>query len=128
MDGQETGTTDLTTFYNKLINITAQKRLTEVFEPESETEMSVIFTEEDGDTLEVEYYSYDTNYYAAVVDRKVYLVNKMNVKDLFTAFDTLIGSENMTADELTDADTAVSEDEESDSKELSEKSDETEAE
>lgn len=128
LDGQETETTDLTTFYNKLINITAQKRLTEVFEPEGETEMSVIFTEEDGDTLKVEYYSYDTNYYAAVVDGKVYLVNKMNVKDLFTAFDTLIGSENTTADELTDADTAVSEDEESDSKEFSEESDKTETE
>lgn len=128
LDGKETETTDFTTFYNKLINITAQKRITEAFEPENEAEMSVIFTEEDGDTLEVEYYSYDTNYYAAVVDSKVYLVNKMNVKDLFTALDTLVGTENVTADELTDADTEVSEDEESDSEELSGESDEIEAE
>lgn len=128
LDGKETETTDFTTFYNKLINITAQKRITEAFESENEAEMSVIFTEEDGDTLEVEYYSYDTNYYAVVVDSKVYLVNKMNVKDLFTALDTLVGTENVTADELTDADTEVSEDEESDSEELSGESDEIEAE
>lgn len=128
LDGQETETTDFTTFYNKLINITAQKRITEEFELKNEAEMSVIFTEEDGDTLEVEYYSYDTNYYATVVDSKVYLVNKMNVKDLFTALDTLVGTENVTADELTDADTEVSEDEESDSEEFSGESDEIEAE
>lgn len=123
LDGKETETTDFTTFYNKLINITAQKRITEAFEPENEAEMSLIFTEEDGDTLEVEYYSYDTNYYAAVVENKVYLVNKMNVKELFTALDTLVGTENVIADELTDVDTEVGEDEESEGEELSEESD-----
>lgn len=96
LNGKEIESTDISAFYNKLINMAAQKRLTEIFEPESEPEMSVIFTEEDGDTLEVNYYSYDTNYYAAVVDKKTYLINKMNVKDLFSAFDTFVGAEDQT--------------------------------
>lgn len=59
----------------------AQKRLTDKFEPEGDPELTAAMTEEDGDSLEVKYYSYDTNYYAAVVDEKVYLVNKMNLKN-----------------------------------------------
>lgn len=70
--------------------MTAQKRLTDKYEPDGDAELTAIFTEEDGDTQEVAYYSYDTNYYAAVVDNKVYLVNKMNVKELFTAFEQLL--------------------------------------
>jgi len=91
--------TTFTTFYNKLINMAAQKRLTEKYEPDGSAELTATFTEEDGDTLEVAYYSYDTNYYAAVVDNKVYLVNKMNVKDLFTAFESVAEIEENDSDE-----------------------------
>ena len=93
LDGADLDETTFTTFYNKLINMTAQKRLTEKYDPDGDAELTVTFTEEDGDTLEVSYYSYDTNYYAAVVDNKVYLVNKMNVKELFTAFESVAGVE-----------------------------------
>ena len=93
LDGADLDETTFTTFYNKLINIVAQKRLTEKYDPDGDAELTVTFTEEDGDTLEVSYYSYDTNYYAAVVDNKVYLVNKMNVKELFTAFESVAGVE-----------------------------------
>ena len=79
LNGSDLDETTFTTFYNKLINMTAQKRLTDKYEPDGDAELIATFTEEDGDTLEVAYYSYDTNYYAAVVDNKVYLVNKMNV-------------------------------------------------
>lgn len=98
LDGAETDSTTFTTFYNKLINMTAQKRLTDKFDPEGDPELTAVMTEEDGDSLEVKYYSYDTNYYAAVVDKKVYLVNKMNVKELFTALDTLVASEEENTD------------------------------
>ena len=91
--------TTFTTFYNKLINMAAQKRLTDKYEPDGSAELTATFTEEDGDTLEVAYYSYDTNYYAAVVDNKVYLVNKMNVKDLFTAFESVAEIEENDSDE-----------------------------
>ena len=93
LDGADLDETTFTTFYNKLINMAAQKRLTEKYDPDGDAELTVTFTEEDGDTLEVSYYSYDTNYYAAVVDNKVYLVNKMNVKELFTAFGSVAGVE-----------------------------------
>ena len=93
LDGADLDETTFTTFYNKLINMAAQKRLTEKYDPDGDAELTVTFTEEDGDTLEVSYYSYDTNYYVAVVDNKVYLVNKMNVKELFTAFESVAGVE-----------------------------------
>ena len=93
LDGADLDETTFTTFYNKLINMAAQKRLTEKYDPDGDAELTVTFTEEDGDTLEVSYYSYDTNYYAAVVDNKVYLVNKMNVNELFTAFESVAGVE-----------------------------------
>ena len=41
----------------------------------------------------MKYYEYDTNFYAAVVEDKVYLVNKMNVKDLIDTFLTLTEGE-----------------------------------
>ena len=113
LDGADLDETTFTTFYNKLINMAAQKRLTEKYDPDGDAELTVTFKEEDGDTLEVSYYSYDTNYYAAVVDNKVYLVNKMNVKELFTAFESVAGvekdetktdSDEVESDETTSAD------------------------
>lgn len=94
LDESEVDETQFTTFYNKLINLAAQKRLTDEFKPETDPEMTVTFIKEDGNKLEAEYYSYDTNYYAVKVDSKIYLVNKMTVKELFTAFETLTDTEN----------------------------------
>lgn len=94
LDGSEVDETQFTTFYNKLTNLAAQKRLTDEFKPETDPEMTVTFIKEDGNKLEAEYYSYDTNYYAVKVDSKIYLVNKMTVKELFTAFETLTDTEN----------------------------------
>ena len=117
LDGADLDETTFTTFYNKLINMTAQKRLTDKYEPDGDAELTAIFTEEDGDTQEVAYYSYDTNYYAAVVDNKVYLVNKMNVKELFTAFESVVGTEEDSSDK-TDSDEATTDDTKSDSTDM----------
>ena len=113
LNGSDLDEITFTTFYNKLINMTAQKRLTDKYEPDGDAELTAIFTEEDGDTQEVAYYSYDTNYYAAVVDNKVYLVNKMNVKELFTAFESVVGTEEDSSDK-TDSDEATTDDTKSD--------------
>ena len=118
LDGADLDETTFTTFYNKLINMAAQKRLTEIYDPDGDAERTVTFTEEDGDTLEVSYYSYDTNYYAAVVDNKVYLVNKMNVKELFTAFESVAGvekDETKTDSDKVESDEKASADVETDS-------------
>ena len=117
LDGADLDETTFTTFYNKLINMTAQKRLTDKYEPDGDAELTATFTEEDGDTQEVAYYSYDTNYYAAVVDNKVYLVNKMNVKELFTAFESVVGTEEDSSDK-TDSDEATTDDTKSDSTDM----------
>lgn len=92
LNGTQIDKTDFTTFYNKLINMAGQKRLTDQYEPNEEAEMSVTFVSTEDEKTEVQFFSYDTNYYAAVVGEKVYLVNKMNVKELFSAFEKLSGS------------------------------------
>lgn len=111
LNGKDLDSTTFTTFYNKLINMTAQKRLTDEFKSNADPEMTVKFTDIDGNEMEVEYYSYDTNYYAAVVNKKVYLVNKMTVKELFQAFEAVTGEkvENEKA-ETTDPETNASTD------------------
>ena len=91
LNGKDLDSTTFTTFYNKLINMTAQKRLTDEFKSNADPEMTVKFTDIDGNEMEVEYYSYDTNYYASVINKKVYLVNKMTVKELFQAFESVTG-------------------------------------
>ena len=48
------------------------------------------FKDTDGNETTAEYYEYDTNFYAAVVGDKVYLVNKMNVKELNDAYQDMI--------------------------------------
>ena len=110
LNGKDLDSTTFTTFYNKLINMTAQKRLTDEFKSNADPEMTVKFTDIDGNEMEVEYYSYDTNYYAAVVNKKVYLVNKMTVKELFQAFESVTGEKEKnesteTADPETNATT-----------------------
>lgn len=111
LNGKNLDSTTFTTFYNKLINMTAQKRLTDEFKSNTDPEMTVKFTDIDGNEMEVEYYSYDTNYYAAVINKKVYLVNKMTVKELFQAFESVTGEkeENENA-ETTDSETNASTD------------------
>ena len=90
LDGNEIDSTTFTTFYNKLVNMAGQKRLTESYTPAADAEMKVVFTDTDNNQTTVTFYSYDTNYYAAVVDNKVFLVNKMTVKEMFTAYETLV--------------------------------------
>ena len=93
LNGTNLDDTVFTTFYNKLINLAAQKRLTDKFESNTAPEMTVDLTDVDGNKTTVEYYSYDTNYYAAITNNKVYLVNKMTVKELFQAFENVVGIE-----------------------------------
>lgn len=100
LNGAELDGATFTTFYNKLINLAAQKRLTDKFESNADPEMTVDFTDVDGNKTTVEYYSYDTNYYAAVTDGKTYLINKMTVKELFQAFETVAGIKDSSEDGL----------------------------
>lgn len=93
LDGNEIDSTTFTTFYNKLVNMAGQKRLTEAYKPAADAEMTVIFTDTDNNQTTVTFYAYDTNYYAAVVDNKVFLVNKMTVKEMFTAYETLVNGD-----------------------------------
>ena len=112
LDGNEIDSTTFTTYYNKLINMTAQKRLTDEYKSNAGPEMTAEFTDVDGNVETVQYYSYDTNYYAAVVGEKIYLVNKMSVKEMFTAFDNVIGNEGKDTAENTDSAEITTESEE----------------
>lgn len=96
LDGEEIESTTFTTFYNKLINIAGQKRLTEAYTPAADPEMTAVFTDSDKNQTTVTFYTYDTNYYAAVVGDKVFLVNKMTVKEMFNAYETMVNGETET--------------------------------
>ena len=108
LDGEDLDESTFTTFYNKLINMTAQERLTEEYTPEGDPAYTFIFKDTDGKETTVKYYEYDTNFYAAVVEDKVYLVNKMNVKDLDEAYQKMVNPDTEDAEEGT-SDTATEE-------------------
>ena len=90
LDGANLDEATFTTFYNKLINMTAQERLTEEYKPEGDPAYTFVFKDTNGTETTVKYYEYDTNFYAAVVEDKVYLVNKMNIKDLDEAYQKMV--------------------------------------
>lgn len=108
LDGKDLDESTFMTFYNKLINMTAQERLTEEYTPEGDPAYTFIFKDKDGKETTVKYYEYDTNFYAAVVEDKVYLVNKMNVKDLDEAYQKMVNPDTEDAEEST-SDTATEE-------------------
>ena len=108
LDGEDLDESTFTTFYNKLINMTAQERLTEEYTPEGDPAYTFIFKDKDGKETTVKYYEYDTNFYAALVEDKVYLVNKMNVKDLDEAYQKMVNLDTEDAEEST-SDTATEE-------------------
>lgn len=93
LDGKETEETAFTTFYNKLINMAGQERLLEEYKPEKEPVYTFVFTDTEGEKTTVSYYEYDSSFYAAVKEDKVYLVNKMNVRDLEKAYEEMISEE-----------------------------------
>lgn len=99
LDGVDLDDTTFTTFYNKLINMTAQQRLTEKYTPEGDPAYTFVFKDTNGNETTAEYYEYDTNFYAAVVGDKVYLVNKMNVRDMDEAYQDVMGKDRETASE-----------------------------
>lgn len=86
--------TQFTAFYNKLINMAAQSRMTEEYVPENMPEMSVELVDLNGEKIHVDYYEYDLSFYAAVVNEKVYLINKMTVKEMLESYQALLGEEN----------------------------------
>ena len=108
LDGEDLDESTFTTFYNKLINMTAQERLTEEYTPEGNPAYTFIFKDTDGKETTVKYYEYDTNFYAALVEDKVYLVNKMNVKNLDEAYQKMVNPDTEDAEEST-SDTATEE-------------------
>lgn len=92
LDETELEETAFTTFYNKLINMSGQKRLEEKFTSEDEPEMSIVFKDLDNEETKVTYYEYDTNFYAAVINNKTYLINKMTVREMLEAYDSMLAN------------------------------------
>lgn len=102
LDGKDIDSTSFTTFYNKITNMVGQRRLEEKFETEDPADMTVEFTDLNGDIITVDYYIYDTNFYAAVVEDKTYLVNKMTVKEMIQSYESIIGNEENPGDTSSD--------------------------
>ena len=120
LDGKDADETAFTTFYNKLINMTAQE-LAEDSKPEGDPAYTFTFTKTDGTTLTTEYYEYDTNFYAVVTEDKVYLVNKMNVRDMEDAYKELLSDDSENAeDSEKETDTEAEQTKNTDSEETAE--------
>ncbi|MDO4339830.1 MAG: DUF4340 domain-containing protein, partial [Eubacteriales bacterium] len=81
-----------TTFYNKLVNMAGQSRLTEEYDPDEASVMKIVSHKTNGEVVETNFYEYDSSFYTAVVEDRIYLVNKMTVKELLTAYDDMIDS------------------------------------
>lgn len=128
LDGKEMDEMDFTSFYNKLINMAGQERLTEAYEPEEDPVYTFTLTDMDGGKTVVEYYEYDANFYAAETDGKVYLVNKMNVRDLEASYQEMIeaGEESETDSGTDESDIEKSEEAGSDTEESEETESDTE--
>ena len=103
LDGEDLDESTFLSFYNKLINMSAQKRLNEEYKPEADPAYTFILKDTSGNETIVKYYEYDTNFYAAVVEDKIYLVNKMNVKELDEAYQKVINADK--EENASDADT-----------------------
>ena len=68
-----------------------------------QSDFDVELEDVDGEKTKIDYYQYDTNFYAAVVGQKVYLVNKMTVKELIDSYKTLVGqTDSESSDENSD--------------------------
>lgn len=89
MDGKELDSIKFNTFYNKVSNMAAQKRVSDDTTLNSEPEMKIVFKKTDGTEKEVLYHGYDSNFYGVEVENKIYMVNKMNVKEMFKAYEQM---------------------------------------
>ena len=94
MDGKELDSIKMNTFYNKASNMTAQKRVSDDTTLNSEPEMKIVLRKTDGTEEEVSYHSYDYNFYGVKAENKIYMVNKMNIKEMFEAYEQVEGENN----------------------------------
>ena len=82
--------------------MTGQQRLTDEYDPEGDPAYMFTLTDTDGEEILVKYYEYDASFYAAVVEDRVYLVNKMDVRDMDGAYQEMIAAEEAETEENTD--------------------------
>lgn len=74
--------------------MTAQKRVSDDTTLNSEPEMKIVLRKTDGTEEEVSYHSYDSNFYGVKAENKIYMVNKMNIKEMFEAYEQVEGENN----------------------------------
>lgn len=94
MDGKELDSIKMNTFYNKASNMTAQKRVSDNTTLNLEPEMKIVLRKTDGTEAEISYHSYDSNFYGVKAENKIYMVNKMNIKEMFEAYEQVEGENN----------------------------------
>lgn len=94
MDGKELDSIKMNTFYNKASNMTAQKRVSDDTTLNLEPEMKIVLRKTDGTEAEISYHSYDSNFYGVKAENKIYMVNKMNIKEMFEAYEQVEGENN----------------------------------
>ena len=90
LNDKEVDKTVFSEFFSKVTSMEWQNRSIEA-ETNNPSEMTIMFEKNGGMNVTVDYYSYDTNFYL-VVDSKgnKMLVNKMKVREMLEAFDSMI--------------------------------------
>lgn len=90
LNDKEVDKTVFSEFFSKVTSMEWQSRSTEA-ETSNPSEMSIAFEKNNGMKVTVDYYSYDTNFYLVIDSRgNKMLVNKMKVKEMLEAFDSMI--------------------------------------
>lgn len=89
VNDKETDENDFKNFFNALVNISAEERLEENYQPSGDAKW--VFKFKTGEREEtVSYYTYNENFDVAVKDNgNSYLVNKMDVRNLESLIETL---------------------------------------
>src|SRR5699024_2202074 len=89
VNDKETDEKDFKNFFNALVNISAEERLEENYQPSGDAKW--VFKFKTGEREEtVSYYTYNENFDVAVKDNgNSYLVNKMDVRNLESLIETL---------------------------------------
>lgn len=91
LDDREIKAEEFQEFYSKISSLTAQSRLEVLPDDIQDAELTLTFYRKRGEELVVSYHPYDGSFYLAKDNAgNLYLVNKMNVKEIMNELDKLV--------------------------------------
>ena len=100
VDGEEVDSTPFRLFYNNLIGLQAQKRISEAPEVSGDPDFKLVFTKVDGTKLTTEFYLADDGLYDVLSDQNLPArISKMDVQKIISYYEDVINPETETESE-----------------------------